>query len=222
MCQWWVAKRQHRLEAALTSRALILNMKRRQWVRRLPTGAAAGQERRIQLWCTTEREKWGGWKQNGIWKRICQLASLSARLNRTDSFSLSLTRSVCFSFPLSLSLSFCLLPSLPPKRCRLVVSLPFSLLLARSLLTSPHTQYFARCCWLGLLFCALIGQLDGLEPALIICLWESWSTEGVLSTEVHFSRMFFFSGISSSCCLNWNNNSAISAAEQLYNTKLSF
>lgn len=85
--------------------------------------------------------------------------------------SLSLTRSVCFSFPLSLS--FCLLPSLPPKRCRLVVSLPFSLLLARSLLTSPHTQYFAHCCWLGLLFCALIGQLDGLEPALIICLWES-------------------------------------------------
>lgn len=114
-------------------------------------------------------EKGGVREQNEIWKRICQLASPSARLYRTDSFSLSLVLSV---FPF-LSLSFCLLSSLPPKRCRLVVSLPFSLLLARSLLTSPHTQYFARCCWLGLLFCALIGQLDVLEPALIICLWES-------------------------------------------------
>lgn len=117
----------------------------------------------------SEGGKGGVREQNEIWKRICQLASPSARLYRTDSFSLSLVLSV---FPF-LSLSFCLLSSLPPKRCRLVVSLPFSLLLARSLLTSPHTQYFARCCWLGLLFCALIGQLDVLEPALIICLWES-------------------------------------------------
>lgn len=72
--------------------------------------------------------------------------------------SISLTQSVHISLPLSLSFCFSLLPS--PETVQGSGFSPFlALAHSLSLLTSPHSQSFACCCWLSLLFCALIGQL---------------------------------------------------------------
>ncbi len=96
----------------MTSRALILNMKRRQWVRRLPTGAAAaaaGQERHVQPRCTTEREsegeKRGKKSKTGHDNRFANWhPSVQGSIGLTH--SISLTQSVHISLPLSLFLFF--------------------------------------------------------------------------------------------------------------------
>lgn len=166
------------------------------------------------------RGRKGGKKQNGTWKRICQLASLSARLDRTDSFFLSY--SFCLFFLSSLSL-FLSSPLPSPKT---VQASDFSLLLARSLSAylSTHT-----------IFCSLL--LAGF--IILRSFWSTWwfraSSDnlplgilkhwgGAVYWGSFFSNVFlvFYSGISSSRCLSWKNDSAIPAAEQLYNTKLSF